>query len=211
MSRRSGAWLLVAALAVSGAGGAVLAATDAPGTYALFSDHVETRARVGAGSWTPPAPVVPAACGDVADYPGGVVVGTDGPDTLRAGNRGQVVLGLDGDDVLVGGNAKDCLVGGAGDDDPLGGSGADVLDGGDGDDTLDGGNGPDFLVGGSGTDVCSSGHAPGSVSGCEQGPSPAPRPGTVPAPPADEPEEPEEPPASPTTAPTGTAGPEVTG
>lgn len=203
MPRRSAGTLVAGGVLACAATGALLASSGSPGTYALFSDYTVAEARVGAGTWEPPPPVVPAACGPVSDYPGGVVVGTDGPDTISAGNQGQVVLGLDGDDVLVGGNAKDCLVGGAGDDELHGSNGKDVLDGGDGDDVLVGGNGQDTCLGGSGSD---------ELAQCEEGDpvgargAPAPQPASQPTAPSSEPvSEPVAPPQS--ADPTGSTDP----
>ena len=59
------------------------------------------------------------------------VVGTAGPDTLRARGRGDVACGLRGDDVLLGGDGRQFLHGGRGRD-AIGGRGHDRIDGGPG-------------------------------------------------------------------------------
>lgn len=96
-----------------------------------------------------------------------LMVGTDGPDILFGGNRGNCVAGLDGDDVLNGGNGKDTLVGGDGNDTLNGGNGTDNLYGGDGDDILYGGNGNDLLDGGPGFDICYGGNGNDTFVNCE--------------------------------------------
>ena len=85
----------IAVLAFSA--GALVAQVGGPGTYAAFSDRQVTQHQdqAGAGVW---APDPPAACGPVADYPGGVVYGTVGDDVLYGGNQAQILMGLAGDD-----------------------------------------------------------------------------------------------------------------
>ena len=60
----------------------------------------------------------------------GLIVGTNGPDTLNGTAGNDLMLGLDGNDVLNGLGGNDVLVGGGG---------KDVLNGGDGNDILAGG------------------------------------------------------------------------
>ena len=72
-----------------------------------------------------------------------VILGTAGPDRIRAGGGDDTVCGLGG---------RDRIIGGAGDDWIAGGGARDVLVGGPGRDRLIGGGGPDRLVGGSGRD-----------------------------------------------------------
>jgi len=150
-------------------------ARQASATSGGFTDFAPGSISIGTGTIVPS---VPARCGDIADYPGGVVYGTQGSDRIEGGNQGQIILGLEGDDVLIGGNGKDCLVGGPGNDQLWGNNGKDSIDGGDGDDILIGGNGKDQLVGGAGADVCYGGNGSDDVE-CEATP-----PGDGPAPPA---------------------------
>ena len=93
---------------------------------------------------------------------GGVLTGTDAPDTI-VGTRGDdTIFGLGGNDVLSGGPGGDVLFGGAGDDrlaadrfnrfQDLSGDGSE-LHGGAGYDTLLGGNSADLIDGGSGNDT----------------------------------------------------------
>ena len=145
-----------------------------------FTDFADGTISLGTGTILP---TIPARCGSAADYPGGIVYGTEGPDHIEGGNQGQIIFGLGGDDVLVGGNAKDCLVGGPGNDQLWGNNGKDSIDGGDGDDILIGGNGADELVGGDGDDVCYGGSGPDDIE-CEtspagDGPAPPPAPTTL--------------------------------
>jgi Ca2+-binding RTX toxin-like protein len=81
------------------------------------------------------------------------IVGTPGPDRLRAGPGRDVICGLGGADRISGGGGPDLILGGAGDDVLLGGGGDDVLEGGPGRDELLGGTGADRLHGGLGADA----------------------------------------------------------
>jgi Ca2+-binding RTX toxin-like protein len=78
-----------------------------------------------------------------ADDAPGVLRGTAGNDTIRAGSIGGVLEGGPGNDDLRGGDGPDDLHGGAGDDVMLGGPGADGFSGGSGTDRIDGGAGAD--------------------------------------------------------------------
>ncbi len=151
-----------------------LTARQASAVSGGFTDYVRGTLSVGTGTILP---VIPARCGTAADYPGGIVYGTEGPDHIVGGNQGQIIFGLGGDDVLIGGNAKDCLVGGPGNDQLWGNNGKDSIDGGDGDDVLIGGNGADELIGGGGNDICYGGNGPDDID-CEAAP-----PGDGPPPP----------------------------
>lgn len=82
-----------------------------------------------------------------------LLIGSDGDDTVFAGNQGDIVFGLQGDDEIFGGNAKDELYGGSGDDYLFGNHGKDELFGGTGNDVLTGGKGSDVLTGGEGSDT----------------------------------------------------------
>lgn len=72
------------------------------------------------------------------------IAGTEGPDSFR---------GVAGDDVLSGLSGDDKLLGDLGNDQLKGGLGADKLDGGFGDDILEGGDGTDTLSGSAGSDM----------------------------------------------------------
>ena len=92
------------------------------------------------------------------------VVGTAGPDWIRATGPAVTVRGGGGDDrvvgasdsraVLRGGPGADDLRGGRGHDLLVGGAGRDLLRGGPADDVLLGGRGRDVAVGGQGRDRC---------------------------------------------------------
>lgn len=82
-----------------------------------------------------------------------VLVGTAGPDVIRAGSGDDVVYGLGGDDVICGGNGLDRLFGGPGDDAIDGGNGDDLVVGEDGADRVYGARGVDTVYGGSGSDL----------------------------------------------------------
>lgn len=88
---------------------------------------------------------------------GALLIGTDGPDTLSGGLRGDVLSGGAGRDKLFGNAGDDKLDGGADDDDLYGRAGRDTLDGGAGDDRLDSGDDDDTLSGSDGNDVLDGG------------------------------------------------------
>ena len=76
---------------------------------------------------------------DVPGCPkGGLLSGTDGPDSLA---------GMDGDDKIRGLGDQDVIEGGPGNDEVIGDRGNDVLRGGPGSDVIDGGPGADQLTG----------------------------------------------------------------
>lgn len=155
--------LILAPLLVLGSGVGVLAA-EVSSTQAMFSSMADKQvSSLQAGHWD----VIPAECGDLRDYSGGVVYGTEGDDVINAGNHPQIILGLNGDDTIKGDNSGDCLVGGNGDDKLYGQDARDVLIGGPGKDYLSGGNGPDLLdAGGDAGDVCDAGRGPATLIGC---------------------------------------------
>jgi len=162
-ARRHGRFVALLAATV---GTVSLLASVVGGTGAYFTDSVTgsiTGFTLASPTPTPTLapPPIPEECQGMTFSQ--VIVGTDGDDTIHAGNGGALVFGLGGNDTIYGGNGKDCLVGGLGDDTLVGGNGKDVLLGGDGNDTLhgggdedviEGGNGKDQIDGGDGTDAC---------------------------------------------------------
>jgi Ca2+-binding RTX toxin-like protein len=80
------------------------------------------------------------------------LIGTPGPDTLRAGRDGQSLRGLGGDDLLIGNAGVDLIRGDDGDDEIRGGGGNDELWGGNGDDRIQGQAGRDTVLGEEGND-----------------------------------------------------------
>ena len=102
---------------------------------------------------------------------GATVIGTDGPDTIRAFTRTTRVEGRGGPDVLssssdrtakadrvpivlVGGAGADRLQGGYSNERLVGGPGKDTMLGGPGEDRIVGGPGRDRAVGQAGRDLC---------------------------------------------------------
>ncbi|MCB9994640.1 MAG: cadherin domain-containing protein, partial [Hyphomicrobiaceae bacterium] len=90
----------------------------------------------------------------------GVVIGTDGNNTLTGTAGSDIIQAGDGNDTVSAGAGDDYVILGAGDDtfDTTSGTsddndGNDYVDGGDGNDTLWGGGGNDTLIGGAGTDT----------------------------------------------------------
>lgn len=73
------------------------------------------------------------------------MLGTRGPDLLRADHRGVRILGRGGSDRIVGSRGADCLFGGPGSDLIRGRRGPDLLRGGPGQDVLRGGAGRDRI------------------------------------------------------------------
>ncbi|MEZ4705573.1 MAG: choice-of-anchor Q domain-containing protein [Caldilineaceae bacterium] len=86
------------------------------------------------------------------DFPGNLIVGTDGYDWLQGTAGPDLILGLQGGDDLWGNNGDDVICGGAGVDIILGQRGNDTLYGDDQPDWLIGGPGNDELYGGAGGD-----------------------------------------------------------
>ena len=102
----------------------------------------------------------------ISDDIDNVLTGTEDPDSLGGGKKGNdAIQGLAGDDVLDGGNGDDVLDGGADDDVLKGGNGDDFLDGSFGDDSLGGNNGEDVLYGGAGDDELDGGNGRDTVNG----------------------------------------------
>lgn len=86
-----------------------------------------------------------------------VILGTPGPDRIRAGGGDDTICGLGGRDRIFGGPGSDWIAGGGGRDRLVGGSGRDWLVGGNGPDRLVGGPGRDRLFGNRGNDVLRGG------------------------------------------------------
>ncbi|MFN3220001.1 MAG: calcium-binding protein [Acidimicrobiales bacterium] len=86
-----------------------------------------------------------------------VILGTDGPDHIRAGGGDDTICGLGGRDRILGGPGSDWIAGGGGRDRLVGGPGRDWLIGGGGPDRLVGGPGRDRLFGNRGNDVLRGG------------------------------------------------------
>jgi hypothetical protein len=94
------------------------------------------------------------ATNDVPGCPkGGLLSGTDGPDTLDGKEGDDEIRSLGGKDELIGSSGSNVIYGGPGDDFLIGGQDNDVLYGGPGGDQLaDGGPGEDVFYGGDGDD-----------------------------------------------------------
>ncbi len=91
-----------------------------------------------------------------ADLYSDVVNGTEGDDSLSAGEESALAWFLDdGNDTLDGSDGNDYAQGGAGDDTMTLRGGRDLAYGGDGDDVIDGGIGFDTVFGGAGEDTLS--------------------------------------------------------
>jgi Ca2+-binding RTX toxin-like protein len=102
-----------------------------------FLSQGDTLGKCPAGGFTPP------------------IVGTNGNDTLTAGNGAKKVNAGGGNDVIKGGNGNQRLSGGAGNDTITAGTGHNVIYGGPGDDTINANQGTsDFVDGGPGVDTC---------------------------------------------------------
>ncbi|CZF80831.1 Poly(beta-D-mannuronate) C5 epimerase 2 [Grimontia celer] len=95
--------------------------------------------------------------------PDGAILGTDGDDTINAGNGADVVYAGSGNDTVTGGNGVDEIYGEAGDDNLTGDNAEDHLYGGEDNDTLDGGRGDDRLIGGAGDDELTLGKGADTV------------------------------------------------
>jgi hypothetical protein len=101
---------------------------------------------------------------DLPDCPkGGLLEGTDGPDTMNSRAGADKIRGLGGKDELWGGDGNDVIYGGPGNDtlegDTVHEKNADVIYGGDGDDSISGGEGADVIYGGDGNDSLAEGGA----------------------------------------------------
>ncbi|MEZ4620918.1 MAG: Ig-like domain-containing protein [Caldilineaceae bacterium] len=89
---------------------------------------------------------------EAPDFPGTLIVGTDGYDWLIGIDGPDLILGRQGDDDLWGGDGDDVICGGAGVDIILGMSGNDTIYGDDQPDWIIGGSDDDTLYGGAGND-----------------------------------------------------------
>jgi len=94
---------------------------------------------------------------------GGLLLGTDGPDTMNSRDGADKIRGLGAKDELWGGDGNDVIYGGPGNDtldgDMVHEKNADVIYGGDGDDGISGGEGADVIYGGDGNDSIEEGGA----------------------------------------------------
>jgi hypothetical protein len=100
-----------------------------------------------AGAETPALANEPSACNAV-----GVILGTQGFDSLIGTEGDDVFCALDGDDAINGLGGNDVVYGGQGNDVILGGAGKDDIHGGGGDDTISGDQGDDEIFGDEGQD-----------------------------------------------------------
>ena len=95
---------------------------------------------------------------DVPGCPkGGLLRGTDGPDSLYGGDGDDETRSLGGKDHILGGPGNDVIYGGPG--------GEEVLDGDEGDDVIYGGPGVDYINGKEGEDVIYGGDGNDWLSG----------------------------------------------
>ena len=95
----------------------------------------------------------------------GVIVGTDGDDTITGTAGDDVICGLGGNDVINGAGGDDIIIGGSGADNISGGDGNDTLSGEIGDDYIDGQAGADSEFGGDGADSTLGGPGDDYISG----------------------------------------------
>jgi hypothetical protein len=95
---------------------------------------------------------------DVPGCPkGGLLRGTDGPDSLYGGDGDDTIRALGGKDHILGGPGNNVIYGGPG--------GEGVLDGDEGDDVIYGGSGVDYINGKEGEDVIYGGDGNDWLSG----------------------------------------------
>ena len=86
-----------------------------------------------------------------------VIEGTDGDDTITAGDGFNVIRGGEGNDTITGGDNLNFIYGGEGDDTITGGNGVNIIRGEEGNDTITDGSGSSYLDGGDGDDVIHAG------------------------------------------------------
>lgn len=105
---------------------------------------------------------------------GDTIFGSDGDDSIMAGNGTDRIEGGDGHDTISGGQGLNTILAGDGHDLVVSGAGSDSIDGGDGDDilsagagndTVDGGDGADLLNGNDGNDVITGGFGDNTLQG----------------------------------------------
>jgi Ca2+-binding RTX toxin-like protein len=102
--------------------------------------------------------VVPAAARPTCAGKAATIVGTGGPDSIKAPRGGvQVIVAGGGSDRIQARPGRDLICGGSGNDIIEGGPTKDLLIGGPGRDTLDGGGGSDGIKGGAGADLVLAG------------------------------------------------------
>ena len=92
------------------------------------------------------------ANGDLPTEGDDVIIGTNGPDVINAGDGNDVICSRGGDDVINAGDGADLIFAASGDDIVQAGQGRDEIHAGDGDDFVAGGKGKDVLTGGLGND-----------------------------------------------------------
>lgn len=80
------------------------------------------------------------------------ITGSNGNDTVYAGDKSDTIEGYGGSDALYGGDDDDVVRGGAGNDTVQGGQGSDSVYGGDANDHVAGNTGSDYVNGGAGND-----------------------------------------------------------
>lgn len=109
---------------------------------------------------------VPEAYNFVFDGEGGmlgggethqVIEGTDGDDTITAGDGFNIIRGGDGNDTITGGDNLNFIYGGEGDDTITGGNGTNIIHGDEGNDTITDGSGSSYIDGGEGEDIIHAG------------------------------------------------------
>lgn len=86
-----------------------------------------------------------------------VIEGTDGDDTITAGDGFNIIRGGEGNDTITGGENLNFIYGGDGDDTITGGNGINIIRGEGGDDTITDGTGDGYLDGGDGNDTIHAG------------------------------------------------------
>ncbi len=157
--------------AVAISGGTALVGAPAIDTAFVYADGLDVAPP------PPPEPVVPTcnglevtvnlALGDVPTAGDDVILGTDGPDVIEAGDGADVICGGDGDDIIRAGKGGDWIDAGAGDDTVAGGKGHDTINGGEGNDDLRGDKGRDTINGGEGNDDLRGDEGQDTINGGE--------------------------------------------
>ncbi|WP_037293814.1 calcium-binding protein, partial [Ruminococcus flavefaciens] len=86
-----------------------------------------------------------------------VIEGTEGDDTITAGDGFNIIRGGEGNDTITGGDNLNFIYGGDGDDTITGGNGVNIIRGEEGNDTITDGTGSSYLDGGEGDDIIHAG------------------------------------------------------